>query len=111
MRRMSATVAQGALAAPGARRYSREDIVALGQAGTPWEFLPVALRALEIAPDDDGLRVLTVANLVSLGLGTIAGEHLGRVSETLAGEAPVAALGRAVRGMAPDRIDPAAVLT
>jgi hypothetical protein len=107
---MSAAAAQGVPAAPGVRRYSREDIVRLGQAGRPWEFLPVASQALEMAPEDAGLRVLAAANLAKLGLATAAREHLERLPEAVARDGSLAGLWGAVRGLPQDRIAPEALM-
>lgn len=59
-----------------ARRYSREQIIRLGQSGSPWQFLPVAHAALAVAPRDAGLRLLAAAHAARLGLVTLAREHL-----------------------------------
>ncbi|MCC6660474.1 MAG: hypothetical protein IT437_06265 [Phycisphaerales bacterium] len=65
-----------ATAAPPTRRMNRDEIVRLGEAGRPWEFLAVAAQALRVAPDDAGVRVLAAANFARLGLRTAALEHL-----------------------------------
>jgi hypothetical protein len=59
---------------------TREEIVRLGQAGQPWDFLPVCWQVLRVAPGDDGLRLLAAANLARLGLRTAALEELERIT-------------------------------
>jgi hypothetical protein len=82
-------------APPTVRRLTREDVVRLGQAGRPWEFVPVALQALASAPQDAGLRVLCAANLAQLGLKTAALEQLRAVEGAAAVDPAVAGLQRA----------------
>lgn len=94
----------GVSAAPGVRRYSRDDIVRLGQAGKPWEFLPVVFQALGVAPKDVGLRVLAAANLAQVGLGTAAREQLEHIPATLARDPALAGLWKAVAGLRLDRV-------
>lgn len=91
------------IAAPQARRLSREDIVRLGQAGRPWDFVPVGLRALQIAPGDAGVRVLVAANLARLGLRTAALEHLAGLGAAAA-DPSIAELRRALEALPSDRI-------
>src|SRR5690606_38921423 len=91
------------IAAPQARRLSREDIVRLGQAGRPWDFVPVGRRALQIAPGDAGVRVLVAANLARLGLRTAALEHLAGL-RAAAADPSIAELRRALEALPSDRI-------
>lgn len=76
----------------------------LGSGGKPWEFLPVAARALEAMPRDAALVVLAAANLASLGLKTVAGECL----ETLVDDArrieEAVRLREIIERLPPDRI-------
>jgi len=62
-------------AAPTAR-LSRDQVIRLGQSGRPWDFIPVAERALLVAPQDAQIRVLAAANLARLHLRTLALEAL-----------------------------------
>lgn len=90
-----------ASAAPAAT--PRPDLIALGQAARPWEFLPRAIDALIATPHDQGVRFLAAANFARLGLRTLALEMLAE----LPGEAPeVAALRAAIQGLPPDAIPP-----
>ncbi len=57
-------------------RFSLADLVRLGQAGRPWEFLPLVAQALDQTPNADALRFLAAANLARLGLRTLALEQL-----------------------------------
>jgi hypothetical protein len=80
------TLAQSATIAPapaGPRRYSRDDILRLGQASQPWAFLPIALQALRLAPDDLALRMLTSANFAAIGLRTPSREHIEKLPREL----------------------------
>jgi hypothetical protein len=69
-------VPAGASPAAGVRRFTREEIVRLGQSDRPWDFLPIGLAAVKAAPVDPGIRFLLAANLARLGLVTAAREHL-----------------------------------
>src|SRR5687768_12703831 len=95
---------------PPSRRFSRDDIVKLGQAGRPWEFLPVVLQALAQAPEDAGLRVLCAANLAQLGLGTVAREHLAALPRQIAQDSSLAGLRRTVEGLKADVVPLAAII-
>jgi hypothetical protein len=88
-------------AARSPTRLSRDDIVALGRAGRPWEFLGIAAQALKIAPEDQGLRLLTAMNLARLGLRTLAEGQL-----RLAGESPEVEAVREVIGSLPADLIP-----
>ncbi len=93
-----------AVAAPGSRRFTREDVVHVGQAGRPWEFVPLAVQAVRLAPEDWGMRVLLAANLASLGLKSLATEQIGVLPEALRSDESVRGLAGAVAAMPPDRI-------
>jgi hypothetical protein len=83
---------------------TREEVLRLGQAGRPWEFLPVAAAALEQAPEDQGLRFLASANLARLGLRTLAGEQLDALPAAAQGHPDIANLRRALGQLPEDRI-------
>lgn len=70
---------------PQSRTLNRSDIIALGSKGKPWEFLPVAAKAIQLAPQDAAIGILTSANLASLGLVTLAGEVLDGLGGSAAG--------------------------
>ena len=57
--------------APAPRALPRESLLALGRAGKPWEFLPLAVEALAEAPDP-ALTLLAASNFARLGLRTAA---------------------------------------
>lgn len=54
----------------------RAEILTLGSQRRPWAFLPIALRALRVAPNDLELRAAIALNLAWLGLVTPARELL-----------------------------------
>ncbi|HLO42664.1 MAG TPA: hypothetical protein VK176_16695 [Phycisphaerales bacterium] len=56
------------------RSWTRQEIITLAGQGKPWEFLPIAARALQVAPDDAWMVLLTAANLGSVGLVTLGRE-------------------------------------
>ncbi len=58
------------------KAITRADLINLGRAGKPWDYLPIAIEALKAVPDDGGLRFLTAANFAAVGLRTAAGEQL-----------------------------------
>ncbi|MFM9995477.1 MAG: hypothetical protein ACKVU4_06700 [Phycisphaerales bacterium] len=91
---------------PGTTRWSRDDIVKLGRAGRAWDFLPVALRALAIAPGDGTLRFLAAAAFGQIGLRTAALEHLDRLPGSGAGDEAIRALRGTIEALPPDRIEP-----
>lgn len=83
---------------------TRQDLIAFGQSGRPWQFVPVAVRALAQVPGDAGLRFLLAVNLARLGLRTLAGETLGELPESAQGEPDVVALAGAIEGLGDDRV-------
>src|SRR4051812_16397801 len=85
-----------------AQSLTRDDVLRLGQAGRPWEFLGVAARALDQAPGDQGLRFLVAANLARLGLGTLAREQLEALPREAMGHPDVAALAGAIGSLPSD---------
>lgn len=86
--------------APQTKRVSRDDVVTLGRAGRPWEFLPVVAQVLKVAPGDAGLRFLAATNLARLGLVTAARGQLDVIGG--AGGADVAALRDALQRLPTD---------
>jgi hypothetical protein len=91
--------------APQRRKFSRDDVLRLGQSGSPWAFLPVAAQVLRVAPNDHALRVLAASNLASIGLGTPALELLASVPETDLAACDVGSLREQIERPADDRID------
>ncbi len=92
--------------APTSRSFSRADIVTLGQAGRPWEFLPIAARALDIAPVDAGIRFLAAANLAQLALPTPALAMLEALPAEVRADEAVASLERGLRAAPSDLLLP-----
>ncbi len=90
----------------GTQRLTRDDIVRLGQAGRPWDFLPIAEQALRIAPEDAGLLLLAAANFAKLGLRTPAREKLALIPRPLQDDPGVRQLAAAVEGLPPDEVTP-----
>ena len=88
--------------APPARSLTLHDLLRLGQAGQPWDFLPLAAQALEQVPDQHALRFLAAANLARLGLRTPALEQL----TLLPPDKDVAALSAAVSRLPSDTAPP-----
>lgn len=66
--------------APTAVVPTRDDLLRLGSAGRPWEFIAPAQTALDLEPDDEEIRLLLMANATMLGLGTQAREQLAGLS-------------------------------
>ncbi len=57
-------------------KLTRTDIIRMGRAANPWAFIPVGVRALEVAPQDRDVRYLLAANFAHLGLRTPAREFV-----------------------------------
>ena len=55
---------------------TRDDILRAGQEASPWQFIPLALQALQQAPQDILMELLLAAAFLRLGLRTVAAEHL-----------------------------------
>jgi hypothetical protein len=74
----AASLAEDSAPPSGAQapRLSRDQVVRLGQSGRPWDFIPVAERALQVTPQDAQIRVLAAANFARLRLRTLALESL-----------------------------------
>jgi hypothetical protein len=96
--------------APATRRLTREDIVRLGQAGRPWDFLPIARQALQIAPQDHAVRLLAAAGYAKLGLPTPAGELLDHLPEPLQGDPAFLSMRSALAALPSDRIPAPAII-
>ncbi len=91
----------------GTRSLTRDDIIGLGNRGEPWGFLPVAAKALGIAPGDAGLVYLTAGNLASAGLRTLAAEVLGTLPASVADRPDAARLRSIIERLPADRLTPA----
>ena len=85
-------------------RLTRNDVIALGRSGRPWEFLPIALQAIDAAPMDAGIRFLAAANFARLGLVTPAREMLDTLPEQAQDDPDVAGLRRAIEALPDDRV-------
>lgn len=86
---------------------TRDQVIQLGQHGSPWAFAPLALRALGVAPADAGVRFLLAANLAKLLLRTPALEQLAALEGVAPGAASdpqVRALRQAVEGLPRDEV-------
>jgi len=93
-------------APPTTQRLTRDDIVRLGQAGRPWDFLPIVEQALRIAPEDAGLLLLAAANFAKLGLRTPAREKLALIPHQLQADPGVRQLAAVVERLPADEITP-----
>ncbi|MBL8764847.1 MAG: hypothetical protein JNM07_11320 [Phycisphaerae bacterium] len=80
------------------------DLIQFGRADRPWEFLPLAARALVQVPDAHMLRLLAAANFAKLGLRALACECLDDLPHDLRAEPSAAALSRLVEQLPDDRI-------
>lgn len=90
---------------PGKSQPTRASLIALGQSGRPWDFLPSAAVALDHAPDDHELRTLAAAALGKLGLRTLALEQVALLAD--ASHPGAATLRASLEALPADRIDPA----
>lgn len=90
--------------APTTTRITRDELIRLGQAGRPWDFLPLGVQAVAALPRDAGLRFLLAANFAKLGLVTLAREHLRLLPDGAAADPGVAALIRAVAALPSDAL-------
>lgn len=97
--------AMTAISTAPAQTLTRADIVRLGGAGRAWEFLPIALKALRVEPDDDVVRLLLCANAASLGLRTLALEHLHALGEKRGSQRDARTLRSQIEGLGDDVID------
>jgi hypothetical protein len=91
------------------QRVSRMDIVRLGQAGAPWNFLSTGLAACDAVPQDLGIRFLLAANFAQLGLPTPAREHLDAITAIQPesqSHADIVRLRTAIDALPDDRICP-----
>ena len=93
----------------GPNGITRDQLLDLGRAGRPWDFVRVALGTLCRVPDDMALRFLTAANLARLGLVTPARDLLADMPPELGHEPDVAELARAMEQL-PDDVVPHAEL-
>lgn len=57
-------------------RLTRADVLRMGQQGSAWTFVPVAIGALRVAPADADVRLLLAEAYAKLGLKTAAGEQI-----------------------------------
>jgi hypothetical protein len=83
---------------------TRQDIMALARTAGPWEFLPLGIRALGVAPEDHALRALVGAHYAKVGLRTPAREVLAGLPPEVRGLPEVGPLCRAVEALPDDRV-------
>lgn len=85
---------------------TRDDLIRMGQGGaaSPWDFLPLSAQALRQIPNDIGLRLITAANAVRLGLRTLAADHLSFIPDAVLNSPEVSGLVRVVRDMPDDQV-------
>ncbi len=84
------------------KTFTYNDLVTLGRAGRPWEFLGVMQAGGW--PDDAALTFLVAANFARLGLRTLAAESLGLLGPAAQAHADVAALRTCVEALPIDLI-------
>lgn len=108
---MNSIAASTAASTSPGQSVSRAEIVALGRASRPWEYLRLGAQALGLAPHDAEIRFLVAANLAQLGLGTLAGLQIKALPEEARRDPAVLALVDAMRGLAPDEIAPGWLVT
>ncbi|MBS0190578.1 MAG: hypothetical protein U0573_01640 [Phycisphaerales bacterium] len=89
--------------APAPRALPRESLLALGRAGKPWEFLPLAVEALAEAPDP-ALTLLAASNFARLGLRTAAIELIQSLPEAVRSAPDINTLSGVIGAMPDDRI-------
>lgn len=90
--------------APQARGVSRAQVVALGQTGTAWAFVPVALAALQQQPGDLEVRFLLAAAYAKLMLRTPAAEQLALLGPAAQADPSVKALAELLPSLPEDRV-------
>lgn len=86
------------------RTLSRDDLIRLGSAGRPWEFLGPALAGLAIEPADEELRLLAMANATMLGLGTVARGQVDSLSARALRRADVKTMLARLDSLKPDEV-------
>jgi hypothetical protein len=92
---------------PGRRSISRDELVQLGRAGRPWDFVPLGVQVVASAPGDAGVRFLLAANFARLGLVTLAREQMSAIPAEVRQDPDVQALSGAILAM-PNDVMPAA---
>lgn len=83
---------------------TRAQILVLGQADRPWEFVGLAHRALAAHPTDAGVRFLLAANYAKLGLRTAASEQLASLPSEVASDPAVMSVRTAIERLPDDRV-------
>lgn len=89
---------------PGKSQLTRSALIALGQSGRAWDFLPVAARALDQVPTDDDVRLLVASVLGTLKLRTLALEQLELLHPTTPSNPDAIALRAMLEAMPSDLI-------
>lgn len=84
--------------------WTRHEILRLGGGASPWEFLPAALRALDVAPEDLQMRLLVAANFAKVGLKTPARDHLASCPDGVLELPDIRGLRDAVESLPDDRV-------
>ncbi|MFT5424299.1 MAG: hypothetical protein ACI89L_002093 [Phycisphaerales bacterium] len=83
---------------------ARLELVRLGQADRPWEFLARSVVWLRANPADHGVRFLAASNAAGLGLKTLAAECLAPLPEEAAADERVRSLAASIESLADDEI-------
>jgi hypothetical protein len=85
---------------------SRAELLAMGRAGRPWAFLPLAAQAIDQQPDDHDLRIALAANFAAVGLRTPAIEHLCALPPQIAASGEGSGLARQIHALPDDTLQP-----
>ena len=92
---------------PQQHTLTRADLIAIGQADTPYEFIPLAVQVLSGVAEDPGIRFLLAVNLSKLGLVTLARQTLARFPTEVQQDPDVCSLVEAMSGLPDDRLEAA----
>jgi hypothetical protein len=88
---------------------SRADLLALARSDRPWTFVLEAWRYLDASPQDDQVRLLYAANLVRLGLRTMAEEQVRRLEGAVVAAPGLNNVRQVLQGLEDDRAEAGAV--
>lgn len=83
---------------------TRAQIVAIGQADRPWDFVGLAHRALAVHAGDAAVRFLLAANYAKLGLRTAASEQIAMLPREVASDPAVMSARTAIERLPDDRV-------
>lgn len=84
--------------------YSRDELVAMAQAGEAYAFIPLGVQALRQWPDDAGLRFLLATNYARLLLKTAASEQLDQLPPEARNDTSTLALRQVLTQLPDDRV-------